>query len=98
MKQPGLLWCAHTLLLLDSMQLIRNCAHEDVKAQTLNWYARVPSKSNLSDAASRLDFRCLRANGLHKGETAAVLPRVILSGVVGVGQTYAVSKAITFPA
>jgi hypothetical protein len=44
--------------LLDSMQLIRNCAHEDVKAQTLNWYARVPSKSNLSDAASRLDFRC----------------------------------------
>ena len=41
---------------LDSMQLIRNCAWEDVFSQTLNWYARVPSKSNLSDAASRLAF------------------------------------------
>jgi hypothetical protein len=52
--------------LLDSMQLIRNCAHEDVKAQTLNWYARVPSKSNLSDAASRLDFRCYEPMGFTK--------------------------------
>jgi hypothetical protein len=52
--------------LLDSMQLIRNCADEDVKAQTLNWYARVPSKSNLSDAASRLDFRCYEPMGFTK--------------------------------
>jgi hypothetical protein len=44
--------------LLDSMELIRNCAYEDVKAQSLNWYARVPSRSNLSDAASRLEFAC----------------------------------------
>ena len=42
--------------LLDSMLLIRNCAYEDVAAQSTNWYARVPSKSNISDAASRLDF------------------------------------------
>ena len=38
----------------------------------------------------------LWANGLHKGD-AAVLPRFLLSGEVGVGQTYAVSKAITIP-
>ena len=38
----------------------------------------------------------LWANGLHKGD-AAVLPRILLSGEVGVGQTYAVSKAITIP-
>ena len=42
--------------LLDSMKIIRCCAFEDVEAQSTNWYARVPSKSNLSDAASRLDF------------------------------------------
>ena len=41
---------------LDSAQLVRNCAWEDVSSQTLNWYARAPSKSNLSDAASRLAF------------------------------------------
>ena len=44
--------------LLDSLQLVRCCALEDVAAQSTNWYARVPSKSNLSDAASRLDFGC----------------------------------------
>ena len=38
----------------------------------------------------------LWANGLHKGD-AAVLPRFLLSGEVGVGQTYAVSKAMTIP-
>jgi hypothetical protein len=52
--------------LLDSMQLIRLCAAEDVAAQSTNWYARVPSKSNLSDAASRLDFSCYALLGFTK--------------------------------
>eukprot|EP00435_Cladocopium_sp_Y103_P001953 s3084_g1.t1 len=41
---------------IDSMQLVRSCAFEDVASQSSNWYARVPSKSNIADAASRLDF------------------------------------------
>ena len=52
--------------LLDSMQIVRQCAFEDVAAQTTNWYARVPSKSNLADAASRLDFRCYASLGFTK--------------------------------
>ena len=52
--------------LLDSMELIRNCAYEDVEAQSLNWYARVPSRSNLSDAASRLEFACYGPMGFTK--------------------------------
>lgn len=49
--------------LLDSMQILRQCAFEDVTAQAANWYARVPSKSNLADAASRLDFNCYESMG-----------------------------------
>ena len=52
--------------LLDSMELIRNFAYEDVEAQSLNWYARVPSRSNLSDAASRLEFACYGPMGFTK--------------------------------
>ena len=52
--------------LLDSMEMIRNCAYEDVRAQSLNWYARVPSCSNLSDAASRLEFECYGPMGFTK--------------------------------
>ena len=46
-----------------SLQLVRNCAFEDVQAQTVNWYARVASKSNPSDSASRLDFSCYSQMG-----------------------------------
>ena len=52
--------------LLDSLQLVRCCAFEDVAAQSTNWYARVPSKSNISDAASRLDFGCYASLGFTK--------------------------------
>ena len=52
--------------LLDSMQIVRQCAFEDVAAQSTNWYARVPSKSNLADAASRLDFSCYAFLGFTK--------------------------------
>ena len=52
--------------LLDSMQLVQNCAYEDVRDQTANWYARVPSKSNLSDAASRVDFSCYSQMGFQR--------------------------------
>ena len=52
--------------LLDSMEIIRSCAAEDVSAQTLNWYARVPTKSNIADAASRLDLSCYNSLGFAK--------------------------------
>ena len=35
----------------------------DVRLQTLNWYARVPSRSNPGDAPSRLEFESLDKNG-----------------------------------
>ena len=52
--------------LLNSMEIIRCCAAEDVYAQSLNWYARVPTKSNIADAASRLDFSCYNSLGFTK--------------------------------
>ena len=51
---------------IESMQLVRNSSWEDVNAQTTNWYARVPSKANFSDAASRLDFGCYYRMGYAK--------------------------------
>ena len=52
--------------LLNGMEIIRCCAAEDVYAQSLNWYARVPTKSNIADAASRLDFSCYNSLGFTK--------------------------------
>lgn len=51
---------------IDSMELVRHAAWEDVNSQTTNWYARVPSKSNLSDSASRLDFEMYYKMGFAK--------------------------------
>ena len=81
--------------LLDSMHIIRLCAFEDVAAQSVNWYARVPSKSNISDAASRLDFSCYQYLGFTSD--ASVFPRLFRSGVVGLGKTCAISKAMHSP-
>ncbi|CAJ1329922.1 unnamed protein product [Effrenium voratum] len=43
---------------LHSVKLLWANARLDVRLELWNWYARVPSKSNFSDAASRLDFGC----------------------------------------
>eukprot|EP00435_Cladocopium_sp_Y103_P001523 s5575_g1.t1 len=65
--------------ILDSMQLARNAAWEDVNAQSTNWYARVPSKPKISDAASRLNL-----GWYHNMGFAKVQP-VYAHGVGGVG-------------
>ena len=48
---------------LENFELLMLNAHLDVKLQCLNWYTRVPSKSNLSDNPSRMSFEELAAKG-----------------------------------
>eukprot|EP00435_Cladocopium_sp_Y103_P062520 s739_g24.t1 len=48
---------------LENYDLLVINADLDVRLQCLSWYSRVPSKSNLSDSPSRLDFKELVANG-----------------------------------
>ena len=47
----------------DSYELLSMNAKLDVGLQALNWYSRVPSKSNPSDAPSRLEFSELDSLG-----------------------------------
>ena len=82
--------------LLDSMQLVRDCAFEDVQSQTSNWYARVASKSNVSDAASRLDFQSYARMGFKRVDPK--YSHESWSGEEGVEKYHADSKAISFPA
>ena len=42
--------------MLDNFFLLQLNAKTDVEVQARNWYSRVPSKSNPSDNASRLEF------------------------------------------
>ena len=42
--------------ILDSFFLLQLNAKMDTQVQSRNWYSRVPSKSNPSDNASRLQF------------------------------------------
>ena len=48
---------------IENYQLLVLNASLDLQLQSMHWYARVPSKSNLSDSASRLDFKELEAHG-----------------------------------
>ena len=48
---------------IENYELLVLNANLDLKLQSMQWYARVPSKSNLSDSASRLDFAELEARG-----------------------------------
>lgn len=41
---------------LENFVLLQTNAKLDVANQSKNWYSRVPSKSNPSDSASRLNF------------------------------------------
>ncbi|CAE7739197.1 unnamed protein product [Symbiodinium sp. CCMP2592] len=44
---------------LDATSLLLDSAFLDMQSKTLSWYCRVPSKSNIADDASRLEFgRC----------------------------------------
>ena len=48
---------------IENYELLVLNANLDLQLQSMQWYARVPSKSNLSDSASRLDFQELEARG-----------------------------------
>eukprot|EP00435_Cladocopium_sp_Y103_P010164 s6141_g2.t1 len=53
---------------LENFDLLVINANLDVKLQSMNWYCRVPSKSNLSDSPSRLDFSELSAKGFVRSQ------------------------------
>ena len=46
---------------LPSCRILGEAALEDTRLGSFSWYARVPSASNASDPASRLDFDRVRA-------------------------------------
>ena len=48
---------------IENYELLVLNANLDLQLQSMQWYARVPSKSNLSDSASRLDFQELETRG-----------------------------------
>ena len=41
---------------VNATSILMDVAVQDVASHTLNWYSRVPSKSNIADDASRLEF------------------------------------------
>ena len=49
------------LLSLPSCRILGEAALEDTRLGCFSWYARVPSASNVSDPASRLEFDKVRA-------------------------------------
>ena len=53
---------------LENYELLTLNASLDVRLQCLNWYTRVPSKSNLSDSPSRMCFEELAAYGFVRCE------------------------------
>ena len=64
--------------------LVRN-AELDVCLQTMNWYSRVPSKSNISDDPSRLCFSELDRKGYTRCEPCLDFTKVrCQKGVAGV--------------
>ena len=51
---------------LENYEMLVINARMDVELQALHWYSRVPSKSNLSDDPSRLQFSELEAKGFKR--------------------------------
>ena len=49
--------------ILENYELLTIIAAMDVALQSLNWYSRVPSKSNPGDAPSRFEVAQLDAQG-----------------------------------
>eukprot|EP00439_Symbiodinium_sp_Y106_P008876 s11850_g1.t1 len=64
---------------VNATALLMHSARLDVESRALGWYSRVPSKSNPSHAASRLEFKsysdCKRVHPLYE----ALLPMGVLS-------------------
>jgi hypothetical protein len=69
----------------DNYELLVRNAELDVWMQTMNWYSRVPSKSNVSDDPSRLCFTELDRKGYTRCEPCCDFTKVQLQkGVAGV--------------
>lgn len=49
-----------------SREILLCCKIEDIRTQSLDWYARVPSAANVADAPSRLKFCSLLERGMKK--------------------------------
>ena len=67
---------------LENYELLVLNSQLDVQLQSLHWYSRVPSKSNLSDEASRLKFESLRSEGFLRCKPQYEFLTMIGSGVV----------------
>ena len=67
---------------IENYELLVLNARLDLQLQSLHWYSRVPSKSNLSDSASRLDFKELETFGFLRCEPQYESLTSIESGVV----------------
>jgi hypothetical protein len=71
----------------DNYELLVRNAELDVCMQTMNWYSRVPSKSNISDDPSRLCFTELDRKGYTRCEPCGDFTKVrSQKGVAGVKQ------------
>ena len=69
----------------DNYELLVRNAELDVCMQTMNWYSRVPSKSNISDDPSRLCFTELDRKGYTRCEPCGDFTKVrSQKGVAGV--------------
>ena len=51
-----------------SRELLLACRVQDARAQSLDWYARVPSRANIADDPSRLKFGDLLRRGWNEAE------------------------------
>ena len=68
---------------VENFDLLMINAKLDVRLQSLSWYSRVPSKSNLSDGPSCLQFDDLLAKGIHKMPTTLYSSHVSRSSEMG---------------
>ena len=66
---------------LENYSLLKMNARCDVQLQCLNWYSRVPSKSNISDDASRLQFDTLKQLGFQRCNPIYDPHKSLLNGV-----------------
>ena len=67
---------------LENYELLVLNSQLDVQLQSLHWYSRLPSKSNLSDEASRLKFEGLQSEGFLRCKPQYDFLTMIGSGVV----------------
>ena len=67
---------------IENFELLLINAELDVGLQSLNWYSRVPSKSNIGDSPLRLQFTNLEASGFTRCRPLYPSPRSSEKGMV----------------